>query len=349
MTFHGIIGYLRFLRKVKNIGFISSKTKSDFENRVLRGTVENPIVIGGGSDAFDGTTLHPDNSRPEFVSIATVQPHKQHFLILDVFEKLWASGCNARLTFIGQAGGNLSEDEVARLHRLVETQPLFFWTTNALDDEVKQILSRTTALIYPGTVEGLGLPLLECLRVGIPAIVSNNLPAIEFACGGYVAIDVNFDNLEKAVRSFLDPAFTKAKRQEIDRNALPTWKGIAQSTADWIYSSGDHDVLESAGFPTFGYNQRFATAKTIHRLNRSEGAAFVQECFKELFGKDPVGSDVVSWTKAWERNSSSKLDLILMMISSNDFIRAHGVEGIQEWMNGFIFYKELPDYEIISD
>ncbi|KAA0579247.1 glycosyltransferase [Azospirillum sp. Sh1] len=339
---YGITGYLRLLRTVPNLGFLSNQTKATFETRILRRAVQNPIVLGGGSEVFKDTVNRPDNARPEFVFIGTVQLRKQHFLVLDVFEKLWASGCKVRLTFVGQAG-NISEDEADRLQQLAESQPLFSWERGAADNEVREVLSYATALLYPSTEEGLGLPLLEGLRAGIPAIVSQNLPALEFASGGYLAIDVNFDNLEKAVRAFLDPAFAEAKRREIVPSALPTWKGVAQRAADWIYEAYGYVALEGEEGSTVGFNERFVTAKALHRLEKSEGAALVYDCFKELFGRAPIGSEVVSWMRKWERSSPSKLDLVLLMVSSREFINAYGVDGLQKWVSGMVFYKSCPE------
>lgn len=351
---YGVTGYLRLLRRIRNLGFLSTHTKTVFETRILRGAVANPIVLGGGASAFEGTRNRPDSACPEFVFVGTVQLRKQHFLVLDVFSKLWASGCTARLTFAGQAG-NVGDAEAERLRDVSASQPLFSWIKDASDGDIRNILGRATALLYPSIEEGLGLPFLEGLRVGIPAIVSRTLPALEFAAGGYVAIDVNAETLEGAVRSFLDPAFAEARRREIDRDALPSWSGVARKAADWIRAGEgaaggtgvpDH-ALEIAGFPAIGFpaigfTERFRTAGIIHRLDRYDGAAFIEACFEELFGRSPAEAEVAAWSGVLARHCPSKLDLLLLMASSDDGIARHGAEGMRNWVLGLGLYRSCP-------
>jgi glycosyltransferase involved in cell wall biosynthesis len=338
---YGVTGYLRLLRRIRNLGFPSTQTKNIFESRILRGFVDNPIVLGGGAEAFDGTENRPDGECPQFVFIGTVQSRKKHFLVLDVFEALWASGCNARLIFVGHAG-DLSKDEEVRLRKLTENQPLFSWQTDAADDHVREILRHATALLYPSTEEGLGLPLLESLWAGIPAIVSSNLPALEFATGGYVAINVTHENLKGAVCSLLDPAFAAAKRREIDRTALPTWKSVAQAAADWIHATDGRPALGEATSPALRLARRFETAKAIQRLDRNDGAAFVEACFRELFGRSPTHDETVAWQNAWSHLSSTKLDLLLLMASSEEYVASHGSDGFRSWLYGVTLYQASP-------
>lgn len=347
---YGVTGYLRLLRRIRNLGFLSSQTKTVFESRLLRGAVGNPIVLGGGSAAFEGTENQPDSARPEFVFVGTVQLRKQHFLVLDVFCGLWASGCNARLTFVGQAG-NISEAEAGRLQNLSGNQPLFSWVKEAADSDIRNILKRATALLYPSTEEGLGLPLFECLRVGIPAIVSHTLPALEFVTGGYVAIEVNAETFESAVRSFLDPAFANAKRREIDKDALPTWDGVARNAADWIHASGGQRApgyaLDAAEVPAIGFTERFRTAGIIHRLDRHDGIAFIRACFGELFGRVPTEAELLFWSRVREQLCPSKLDLLLLMASSDDHMAhhgaRHGAEAFRNWVLGLSLYRNCPE------
>ncbi|PWC88073.1 hypothetical protein TSH100_08235 [Azospirillum sp. TSH100] len=347
---YGVTGYLRLLRRIRNLGFLSNHTKTVFETRILRGAVANPIVLGGGASAFEGTDNRPDSACPEFVFIGTVQLRKQHFLVLDVFSKLWASGCTARLTFVGQAG-NIGDAEAERLRKLSASQPLFSWIKNASDGDIRNILGRATALLYPSMEEGLGLPFLEGLRVGIPAIVSQTLPALEFAAGGYVAIDVNAETLDGAVRSFLDPVFADARRREIDRDALPSWDGIARKVADWIRAgegaAGGAGVpehpLEIAGIPAIGFIERFRRAGIVHRLDRHDGIAFIEACFEELFGRSPAQAEVTAWSGVLESQCPSKLDLLLLMASSDDGIARHGVADLRSWVLGLSLYRSCPD------
>ncbi|WP_372400534.1 glycosyltransferase (plasmid) [Azospirillum sp. HJ39] len=332
--------YFHVLQCLENIAFSSRKAQRDFELRLAGRSLRNPIVVGGGSDAFEDLICTPDNRRPEFVVVGTVATHKNHVLVLDVFEAMWASGLVVRLTFIGQAGA-VGPEEAERLDALCRDQPLFTWEKHASDAELCEILRYATALLYVG--EGFGLPVLEGLRAGIPAIVSRSLPALEFAHGGFLAIDVTFDTLTAAVRAFLDPEAVAAKRREIDRSLLPGWDEVARKTAGWIYGSMEGSALNSlAASPITGFQDRFEAARAIHRIVDQDGPAFIDACFLALFGRRARGSEMAGWSRIGEKVSPDKLDLFLLIASGEEFIQVRGAEELQRWICGVIFYRAHP-------
>lgn len=53
---------------------------------------------------------------------------------------------------------------------------------------------------------------------------------------------------------------------------------------------------------------------------------------------------MAAWSRAGEKISADKLDLLLFMVSSEEFIQKHGTEELQRWICGVIFYKEHPGF-----
>lgn len=341
-------GHVRLLRSLENIAFSSRGRQRDFEALVAKRSLRNPIIIGGGSDAVGDVSCTPDDRRPEFVCVGTIAPHSNHFLILDFFETMWKAGLAVRLTFVGRAGA-IGPEEVARLGVLCRDQPLFTWERCVSDVEMGEILRYATGLLYLG--QGFGLPVLEGLRAGIPAIVSKSLPVLEAATGGVLPIDVGIDTLGAAVRSLLDPDVARAKRQEIDGSRLPGWGEVTAKVAEWIHGSGETYAPESgpvfrtghlATSPVIGLREGFETARVIDRIVGQDDLAFIDACFVELFGRRARGSEMAGWSRTAEKVAQDKLDLLLLIASSDEFIQARGAGELRKWICGVLFHRAHP-------
>ncbi|WP_158280132.1 glycosyltransferase [Azospirillum sp. TSH100] len=337
-------GHVRILRRLENIAFSSRGRQRDFEALVAKRNLRTPIIIGGGADAIGDVTCTPDSRRPEFVCVGTVARRNNHFLVLDLFETMWKSGLTVRLTFVGQAGA-IAPQEVERLEALCRDQPLFSWERCVSDGEMGEILRYATGLLYLG--EGFGLPVLEGLRAGIPAIVSKTLPALETALGGVLAIDVGIDTLAAAVRSLLDPEVARARRQDIDRSRLPGWGDVTAKVAGWVHGSGERAEPETgldgqAASPVICFRERFETARAIDRILGQDGPAFIDACFVELFGRRARGSEMAGWSRTAEKVLQDKLDLLLLIASSDEFIQARGAGELRKWIRGVLFHRAHP-------
>lgn len=151
-------------------------------------SVPKPVVLWIGLEpaflrAASAARPRDDGGQPYFVVIGTIEPRKNHLLLLETWKRLIADGGPVpQLRIIGRRGWTTAEnarydDEVKRLApHVVETGPLS-------DTEMIAELLGARALLFPSFVEGWGMPLVEALSVGIPAIVSV-IPAFAEATQG---------------------------------------------------------------------------------------------------------------------------------------------------------------------
>lgn len=117
-----------------------------------------------------------------FVFISTIEPRKNHMLILRVWQKLAITmGADApRLVIIGQRGWNYTEvtdllEKSDALKRLVTE------VSTCSDATLVTYVKHAQALLFPSFAEGYGMPVVEALSLGTPVIASN-LPVFrEFA------------------------------------------------------------------------------------------------------------------------------------------------------------------------
>ena len=171
----------------------------------------------------DGAAKLPDGpeSVPYFVVLGTIEPKKNHLLLLNLWGRLATTLARPpRLHVIGARGWENEQvvDMLERSHRLrgvVEEH-------NHLDDvAVGSLLSEARALLVPSFVEGFGLPLAEALASGVPVICSD-IPA--------------FREVGRDVPDYLDPLDLYAWRDAVVDYSRPDSAGRAaqmQRLAHW--------------------------------------------------------------------------------------------------------------------
>lgn len=119
----------------------------------------------------------PVSIRPYFVALGTIEPRKNHLLLLNIWRQFAASFGTAapRLVVVGRRGWE-NENVLDMLERCSAIDGLVRETGPLPDRDVASLLRGARALLFPSFAEGFGLPLAESLALGVPAIASD-LPA----------------------------------------------------------------------------------------------------------------------------------------------------------------------------
>lgn len=120
---------------------------------------------------------------PYFVMLGTIEPRKNHWLLLHVWrqliERLGAAA--PRLVIIGQRGWEC-ENVVDLLERCEALKGFVVEHPGCSDAELAGWLRHSRALLFPSFAEGYGMPLVEAMSLGVPAIASD-LPAFREIAG----------------------------------------------------------------------------------------------------------------------------------------------------------------------
>lgn len=230
------------LTKLDSLAFISQKSRRVFEERLRRSPVPNALVFPLGADVF-GREANPAPNSANFLVVGTVEPRKLHRVIMDAFDRLWESGRDYHLTFLGSPGwvpGNFIE----QLYQRSQTDKNFHWIDKAADDHLLKALQAATGLIFVSELEGYGLPPLEALALGCPVIVSERLPSLEGLPGaGQIRLaSVTEETVAAAADRMADPAVNAAMRENIKSLDLPTWRQSINDLAYWIKTTIDSTV-----------------------------------------------------------------------------------------------------------
>lgn len=179
-----------------------------------------------------------ENSAPYFICLGTIEPRKNHLLLLQVWRRLVAiSGASApRLLLIGQRGWE-NENIVHLLERSPWPQSCVAEAAHLSDAEVGRLLGGARALLFPSFAEGYGLPLAEALALGVPALCSD-LPALREVGG---EVPEYLDPLDgtgwlRVVLEYAAPD-SAARARQLARLATwsaPRWDSHMQQVVSWL-------------------------------------------------------------------------------------------------------------------
>jgi glycosyltransferase involved in cell wall biosynthesis len=146
----------------------SDQTQRDLERHAGIKTPRTVVAHLGVDRPVAGTPPDgPWSGKPYFVCLGTIEPRKNHALLLDIWERI----PNAHLLICGHRGWN--NDAVfaqldARPERVHELPGL-------PDDQVFGLIRGARALLFPSHAEGYGLPPIEAASLGTP-VICNDVP-----------------------------------------------------------------------------------------------------------------------------------------------------------------------------
>ena len=190
---------------------------------------------------------------PYFVMLSTIEPRKNHWLLLQLWRRLVERLGDAapHLVVIGQRGWEC-ENVVDLLERCEPLRGFVHEHSACSDAELVTFLAHAQALLFPSFVEGFGLPLIEALSLGVPAIASDLAVFREFA--GTVPEYV--DPLDGArwmalIEDYAKPQST-SRAAQLDRLVSfrpPTWAQHMQKVDEFLVLLGREDKQKKMGYP----------------------------------------------------------------------------------------------------
>lgn len=107
-----------------------------------------------------------------FVVCGTIEPRKNHLLLLNVWRELAASGQAPKLLIVGKRGW-LNENVVDMMTRCPALAGRVVEAAGLSTPGLRRLMAGARALLMPSFGEGFGLPVAEALVAGVPVIASN--------------------------------------------------------------------------------------------------------------------------------------------------------------------------------
>lgn len=153
------------IRRASKIVTVSEFSKSEIR-RIYGTAADNISVAYDGVDPVFFRTHEPLETPPYFLYVGNVEPRKNLEVLLDAFGDMRSRypQVRERLLIAGRArrgGVTQHSDGAVRFLGRVD------------DEELAGLMQHATALCYPSLYEGFGLPPIEAMAAGTPALLSD--------------------------------------------------------------------------------------------------------------------------------------------------------------------------------
>ena len=163
------------------------------------------------------------NCGPYFVSVGTIEPRKNHALLLSLWDGMAGRRDAPALIIAGRRGWNNQAVFAA-----LDAAPAKVLEFGSLGDgEVSALIAGSLGLLFPSFAEGFGLPACEAAAHGTPVICSD-LPVFHEVLGDYAiyADPSNLYSWATKIQSLANRRITgnNENRGQERKPKLPTWE-----------------------------------------------------------------------------------------------------------------------------
>jgi glycosyltransferase involved in cell wall biosynthesis len=168
---------------------------------------------------------------PYVLTVARVDPRKNHVRMLAAFERLAREGLPHRWIVAGPRGHRWQD-----FSRALERSPArdrVEWRTDVSDAELPRLYAQADCFLFASLNEGFGLPPLEAMACGAPVVTScvTSLPEI---CGdaAFLVEPTDDERIFEAVRRVLtEPEIADdLRRRGVNQARKFTWRECAKHT-----------------------------------------------------------------------------------------------------------------------
>jgi glycosyltransferase involved in cell wall biosynthesis len=220
------------LRRAAGVISVSKFTKDEIV-RVFGVPPERITVAHNGVDPiFADPTARASPLEPPFLlSVGNLQPRKNLSTLIDAFARALElrPDLPERLVIVGK-----EVQDVETIHRQAEElrrRGRVIFTGYLEDQQLVGLLQHATAFAYPSVYEGFGLPPVEAMAVGVPALVSD-IPVMREIVGD-AALRLPPRDVEAWAEAILEVTSDEALRSRMielgrARVELYTWERCAR-------------------------------------------------------------------------------------------------------------------------
>jgi glycosyltransferase involved in cell wall biosynthesis len=120
---------------------------------------------------------------PYFVVIGTLEPRKNHMLLLHIWRELKSLRTPApKLVIVGKRGW-ASEQIVGAIERSKDLSDSVIEVSGLASSSLRSLVANSRGVLFPSFAEGFGLPIIEALSMGVPVVASDAVEIREVSKG----------------------------------------------------------------------------------------------------------------------------------------------------------------------
>ncbi|MCF4967338.1 glycosyltransferase [Nostoc sp. CMAA1605] len=242
--------YMKRLKNVQNADFIFSISESTRQDLIKHLNIEPDKVLnvsGGVSSFFTPISISEHSSwlktfghqfgiHKKFILYTGGEDWRKNIEgLVTAFSKLPKHLREDYQLVIACKVSNLFATEIRNLAARVKISQSLILTNYITDEELRALYSTCSLFVFPSFYEGFGLPLLEAISCGAPAIASNNSSLPEIVGSSEQLFDPHSPH--DIARSMQTVLLNEEFRLKITENALYqaaqfSWQSVAQKMLD---------------------------------------------------------------------------------------------------------------------
>jgi glycosyltransferase involved in cell wall biosynthesis len=154
------------------------------------------------------------DAAPYFVICSTIEPRKNHLLLLQIWREMALGGKPVpKLLIVGKRGWE-NEQVIDLLERCDALRGHVLEVSNLSSPTLNRLVAHARGLLMPSFMEGFGLPLIEALALGTP-VVASDIPVFREVTQGCGAFHHPLDGLgwkNEIERLAFDDAYWRESR-----------------------------------------------------------------------------------------------------------------------------------------
>lgn len=174
------------------------------------------VAYPGIDPVFRAEGEAADLGGPYVLAVGTLEPRKNLPALVAAFGVLRQHRPELTLALAGVEGWEERPLEAEGVHLLGFVS----------DEELARLYRGAAAFAYPSRFEGFGMPVVEALASGVPAVVSSH-PSLDEACGN-AALRVDPDDTA-AFAAALDEALGRPRGDGIEHASQFTWRACGEA------------------------------------------------------------------------------------------------------------------------
>ena len=170
---------------------------------------------------------------PFLLTVSTVEIRKNHKLILDAYDLFLRENTDLNIIFAGRTGWKV-DDVLERMHNHPDYNKRIFHFEGLNNETISFLYQSAYYTVFPTYTEGFGLPAVESMISGTPALLSD-IPVLREIAGNraeYFDPDKPEELFSLIKQGLMDLDVYKKRREALKKYEPVTWEAFGRTLAE---------------------------------------------------------------------------------------------------------------------